>query len=88
MNDRDYEALVALQRVPPREVADRICREYEAGTSLAAICRGLNADGIRTPRGGQWRHRNLEPVLRNAGLLPVYEGSAALNNPQPMERIG
>ena len=88
MTDEDSETLDALLGFPLREVRERILREYEAGTSKAAICRGLNADGILTPRGGQWRHRNLEPVLRHAGLLPMYEGSAALSSPQPMERVG
>lgn len=88
MTDEDRQTLDALLGLPPREVRERIWREYQAGTSRAAICRGLNADGIRTPRGGQWQHRNLEPVLSHAGLLPMYEGSAALNSPQPMERVG
>lgn len=50
--------------VLPAEVVDRIHREHAAGTSLRAIARALNADGVPTGHGGtEWRHSTLRKVL-------------------------
>ena len=42
----------------PREISEqtveRIEELYQAGLSVAAIARKLNADGVSTPRGGRW----------------------------------
>lgn len=71
-----------------RHVAERMRRECESGATQAAICRGLNADCIRTPHGGPWSPPHLEDILRAGGYVPMCEGSAALNSPHPMQSIG
>lgn len=52
----------------PTEVADRIRREREAGTTLQAIADGLNRDGVATPRGGRcWRPSSFQSCLGTDG---------------------
>jgi DNA invertase Pin-like site-specific DNA recombinase len=49
----------------------RVFREFIGGYSLAKIARGLNADGVRTARGGLWRSGTIRGILTN----PVYIGT-------------
>lgn len=45
-------------------LAARIRSQRAAGRSMRAICEGLNAEGVPTPRGGRvWRPSSLEGVL-------------------------
>jgi hypothetical protein len=46
-----------------------------AGRGQRAICRGLNADGIRSQRGGIWHQGTLANYLAS----PLYKGSVRLN---------
>lgn len=57
----------AEYEVVPHEkaVVQRIFREYEAGSSIQQITRALNASGIPTPRGGQWRMCRVHSILKN-----------------------
>ena len=57
------------------ETVRRIYREFLAGKSLALIKKGLEADGIRSPRGKLiWRIETLRSILRNER----YKGDALL----------
>lgn len=71
----------------PRELLDRIRREFLGGMSMAAICRGLNADGIPSERGGRWNPRNLDQALWWAGLGRVPHVNAAQFYSAPMIRL-
>jgi Recombinase len=42
----------------------------QAGNSPAQIARGLNQDGIASPRGHSWSRQGVTLILRN----PVYAG--------------
>ena len=54
----------------PDEVIARIGREHTAGTSLAKIARGLNADRICTSQGGrQWWPSTVRAVLARTASL-------------------
>lgn len=49
----------------PQDVAERIRRLREGGSTLQAICDLLNAEGVPTPRGGtHWRPSSLRAILR------------------------
>ena len=52
-------------------VVRRIFREYDKGSTIEAIARGLEADGIRTVTGNaHWNHGTLAGILKN----PAYAG--------------
>lgn len=54
------------QRVPDGLV-QRIVREFESGQRMSAIARGLDADGVKTVRGGRaWHTSTIAGVLRAA----------------------
>lgn len=78
LNDRG-ELDRGLRRVVPEQAAvvQRIYAEYIAGDSPKTIARRLNADGIPSPRGGEWRASTLSGNReRGIGVLcnPVYSG--------------
>ncbi len=57
------------------EVVRRIYREYLAGITVPQICRGLEADGIKTKRGSsQWRTNAVLGIIKNE----KYTGNAIL----------
>ena len=73
-----------IRRINPEqaEVVRRIYREYRDGRSPKKIAHGLNADGIPSARGGEWRASaligakgRLIGVLRN----PIYVGRFVYN---------
>jgi site-specific DNA recombinase len=77
---RDEEGVTIPRRpfVPvPHEAAvvRRVYAEYDAGRSQKAILRGLNADGVRTQRGGLWSQATVGAMLRN----PLYKGCVHVN---------
>ena len=56
-------------------IVRRIYREYLAGTTVTRICRGLEADGIKTKLGKDiWRHKTVLSILSNE----KYTGNAIL----------
>ena len=67
------------RRINPDQAAvvRRIMDEYAAGRGPKAIAKGLNADGIPSPRGGEWRASSIVGnKARGVGILhnPVYVG--------------
>lgn len=67
------------------EVVRRIFGEFAAGSSARAIAHRLNADGIRSPRGGTWAVSALVgDRTRGAGLLnsEIYAGRLVWNRRQ------
>ncbi len=80
----DGELVRGKRRIVAEQAAvvRRIFEEFAAGRSSVAIAKGLNADGIPSPRGGTWNpstihgHRN-----RGVGLLsnPLYVGRQVFN---------
>ena len=60
----------------------RIFQAYAAGASPLAICKALNGEGVRAPRGGVWRVTALNgsPAARD-GLLAqeLYRGRIVFN---------
>ena len=64
------------------DVVRRIFREFAAGRSSRAIAKGLNADGILSPRGGQWNPSTIQGHRgRGVGMLsnPIYVGQQVFN---------
>ena len=60
----------------------RIFAEFAAGRSSLAIAKGLNADGIPSPRGGQWNPSTIQGHRgRGVGMLsnPIYVGRQVFN---------
>lgn len=51
----------------------RIFQEYAAGRSLAQIRAGLNADGIRTAKGGEFTDNSFHRILTNEKYIGVYD---------------
>lgn len=51
-------------------IVRRIFSEFTAGNSQQSIGRGLNADGIRSQKGGEWFQGTIAKVLAN----PAYVG--------------
>jgi DNA invertase Pin-like site-specific DNA recombinase len=67
------------RRIVPEEaeVIRRIFREYVAGASPRAIAKGLNAERVKAPRGGEWRASTITGSRgRQNGILhnPAYDG--------------
>jgi DNA invertase Pin-like site-specific DNA recombinase len=60
---------------PEAAIIRRIYAEFVAGRGQRAICRGLNADGITSQRGGTWHQGTLANYLAS----PLYKGSVRLN---------
>jgi site-specific DNA recombinase len=77
-------------------VIRRVFGEYAAGLTPIAIAKRLNADGIPSPRGGQWNAssilghpRRLNGILRNslyAGKI-VYNRSRKVKDPSTGRRL-
>lgn len=64
------------------EVIRRIYADYAAGVSPRAICKALNQDGVKPPRGQEWRVSALVGTAsRLNGLLvnPIYVGRPVFN---------
>lgn len=60
-------------------VVRRIFSERVAGATLAAIADGLNAEGIRTPRGGSWHPSSVRVILDNrAAYAGACRGASAV----------
>lgn len=59
----------SLSRGEPDTVR-RIFRERAEGKTFGAIARGLDADGIRAPRGRYWNDNTVKRILKN----PRYAG--------------
>jgi DNA invertase Pin-like site-specific DNA recombinase len=73
-----------LRRVNPDQAAIvlRIYREYVSGSSPKMISKRLNADGVPSPRGGEWRASTLSGNReRGIGVLcnPIYAGRYLYN---------
>jgi site-specific DNA recombinase len=51
-------------------IVNRIYRDYVAGQSQQAIQRALNAEGVRTVRGGTWHQGTIAKILAD----PFYAG--------------
>ena len=55
----------------PLSVVERIVVAHEAGDTLAAVARGLEADGVPTGQGGaRWYPASVRAVLVSQGLAP------------------
>ena len=82
---KDGELDRGLRQVNPEQasVVRRIYQEYVDGRrSPKMIAHGLNADGIRSPRGGEWRASTLSGSReRGIGVLrnPIYAGRYLYN---------
>ena len=64
------------------DVVRRIFSEFAAGRSSRAIAKGLNVDGIPSPRGGQWNPSTIQGHRRRGvGMLsnPIYVGRQVFN---------
>ena len=57
---------------PAATVVRRIYAERVAGRGVAAIADGLNADGIPSPRGGQWTRQTVRAIVK----VRTYLGEA------------
>lgn len=72
------------RRINPDQAAvvHRILEEYAAGRGPKAIAKGLNAEGIPSPRGGEWRASAIVGNrARQIGILhnPIYVGRYVYN---------
>ena len=62
-------ARLGRPRLLADDIVDRIVAAKEAGTSLGAIARALNADAVPTAQGGaKWHSSTVASVLRSAEL--------------------
>ena len=64
------------------KIVRRIFEEYAAGRSAVAIAKGLNADGVPSPRGGTWNPSTIQGHKgRGVGLLHnrLYVGKQVFN---------
>ena len=80
----DGEVIRGHRRIVDAEAAivRRIFEEFAAGRSSVAIAKGLNADGIRAPRGGHWNPSTIHGHRgRGVGILanPIYVGRQVFN---------
>ncbi len=80
----DGQIEAGRRRIDPgqADVVRRIMTEYVAGRSPRAIAAGLNADGIRSARGGEWRASAIVGNrARQSGILhnPIYVGRFVYN---------
>lgn len=80
----DGELDRGIRRIVPdqADVILRIYREYASGRGPKAIAKGLNADGIPAPRGGEWRASAIAGSrARGLGVLhnPIYAGEYLYN---------
>ncbi len=68
----DYDREAKTYRIVPEEAAliRRIARDVQRGRSLGSIVAELNANGVRTIRGGKWWLSNMRDLL----LSPVIAG--------------
>ena len=64
-----------LQLGDPAEIETvrRIFREYLSGHSLRSICRSLNADGIKSSRGGTWSVSVISSILKNVAYVGDFK---------------
>lgn len=53
-------------------VVRRAFREVAGGSTVSEVCRGLNADGIRTRRGKEWRVATMSKMLRSDRYIGTY----------------
>ncbi len=53
-------------------IVRRCFEEYAAGKSMPEIINGLNADGIRTEKGTEFKRNSLRAMLRNERYKGVY----------------
>jgi DNA invertase Pin-like site-specific DNA recombinase len=75
----DLEGLKKHKKLKPNAdawIVERIFREFVVRRrSLNAIAKGLNADRIKTRKGGPWRYDAVKTILEN----PVYVGTFRTN---------
>jgi site-specific DNA recombinase len=67
------------------DIVRRIFREFVAGRSAKAIAKSLNAEGVTSPRGSEWRASTIYgSAARGYGILrnPAYIGLIAYNRVQ------
>lgn len=57
-------------------VVQRIVQEVTEGSPIDAVVRGLNADGVLSPRGGLWRKKSVWQIVTSRYFLghATYEG--------------
>jgi DNA invertase Pin-like site-specific DNA recombinase len=82
--DERGEMIAGRRRVLPEQAAvvRRIMEEYAADRSPKAIAKELNAEGIRSARGGEWRASAIVGNrARQIGILhnPIYVGRFVYN---------
>ena len=54
-------------------IVRRIFEEYAAGRKYSEIIHDLNADGLKTAHGGEFRPNSLRKILRNEKYIGVYK---------------
>lgn len=70
------DALTLTPGDPDRvATVQRIFSDYNAGKSCRTIAHNLNADGVPSPKGGEWRKNTIGRVLGNL----AYKGTLAWN---------
>ncbi len=55
------------------EIVRRIYSEYLSGKGPGRIMKGLNADGIPAPRGGEWETSTIRKILKNRAYTGELE---------------
>ena len=75
-----------------QSVQIRIITEHQAGSSIRAICRGLNEDGLTAKRGGPWHPNGVARVIDQAtpasGLRPAASSVLSSSNRLVVRRGG
>ncbi len=71
-----------LQIVPEQAaIVRRIFERIASGTSIRALCRDLNAEGIASPRRGKWGKTTIRNMLNNPTYTGVLYSSAWVAEP-------
>ena len=53
-------------------ILTQVFSDYASGISMQKICHRLNAQGIRTTRGGKFAPKNLNKILKNRAYIGEY----------------
>ena len=91
--DTRGEAINGLREIDPEQsaIVQRIHAEFDAGRTTFEICKTLNAEGVPSPKGKQWRPGGLLGN-RNGGLgilrNPIYVGEYHFRKTKRRRRKG
>src|SRR3954454_7105933 len=82
-----YEPDKVTVRPDEAAVIRQLVARYLAGESLRSLCTWLDAEGIRTVNGGEWRSPTLRGLLRSGRIAGLREHRGEVVGPAAWEPI-